>query len=136
MLIRSAATGTLLAVFLLVFTAVRGRLDLKTAVLAVVIGLMCGTIDSVLSYRRDPARPGKTLPRQPKGRGLQVVKAAGNGALLAAMVVVMFALTSDLDGETVVFCLVFGALSGTLDYFRTRKQSREADQPHEDTADG
>lgn len=138
MLIRSLVSGAVLAAVILVYAGVRGHLDLNTAVLVVVFSLAFGALDSLLNRRQDPARPGRTLRRQPEGRGLLILQSAGNGAAMAVVLLVMFGVLGDLDGETVVLCLVFGALSGTLDYFRNRGQNRSAatEQAHGDATVG
>jgi len=55
-----------------------------------------------------------------------VFRSIGSGFLIAALFIAYQGVRGHLDVEAAVFGVVFGALSGTLDYLRNRKRSRNA----------
>ena len=50
-----------------------------------------------------------------------LIRPAAQGVLIAVVFVIYQAVRGHLDTEAAVFAVVFGALYGTLDYFRNRK---------------
>jgi len=125
------STALLLAI-IVVLAGVRGRLDTRATALAVAAAVAYGTLDYLLNHR--PPSPRATTVVSRRSPALrQAARSATNGVLVAVACIVAFAICGDLDGLTALAFFMMGALSGTLDYSRNRKQARATDQTRADS---